>query len=215
MEEWEETLKAWLEGYTDPKRKRNYESVVREAFRLMGVERIADIAAEKLKAYRAAMVERLREDSPEKLSLSAVETNLRAMRSFMKHCASEDKTSLSKEEINACLEFCLLGQVQPKQAGWTIEHLEVQLSNLGGAVNKVGADVMAEIGQVKGEVGDIKAETGSIEDKLTGIIVDVKQIRDSISRSAIPPFRTDICIIITLLIAIEISVALLVYFRIF
>lgn len=173
--EWEETLNAWLGKYKSSRKP--YEKAVREAFEIMQVERIEDVTSEQLKGYRAAMVDRLREDAAEKLSLSAVVTNLRAMRSFMQHCASEDKTSLSKEEINACLEFRL-----PRQTAWKIEHLEVKPPNLGDMVHRVDADVKAEVSSMRSEIISMKETITHIETGLSTLLPSPWTPRKCIAR---------------------------------
>jgi hypothetical protein len=202
--EWEETLRAWLEKHA-PATRKDYESAVREAFDFMEVKLFGDITLEKLKAYRAALVERLKEDHPRKLSPSAVKRRLRAMRSFLKHCASEGKISLNKEEIDACLEF-----PPPKQASLKIEHLiehlEVNLFNLDSKLGKTIKDLKAEIDsmkeinerrltqindglsklgsklddavEAKAEIGRVKSEVGDVKTKASSIEVKLSNIED-------------------------------------
>jgi hypothetical protein len=130
--EWEEPLRAWLERCA-PTRRKDYErAVVREAFGFMGIKRFADITPEKLKAYRADVIQKYKPSR-------AARRRLMAVCRFMNYCAK--KVPLNMAVVDDCLKIYGAKETLDRINN-RLDELEDKVSALHLPIKPIGGGVL-------------------------------------------------------------------------
>jgi hypothetical protein len=101
---WQTALDTFLNTLSSPRTQKAYKRAVTEAMRAMGVHGLADLTPSMLAAYRAGLVARLDVDREDRLSSSAINLKLGAVRSFLHFCRLAGVPPLGC--AHCCLPVC-------------------------------------------------------------------------------------------------------------